>query len=77
MPCVAQVEPLSRGGTYITLERPLAADRIIFIANVISGTRNGSKAPVALSEIEVIGQGATPQALSSQPSQVLLPFVAP
>lgn len=74
---VAQVEPLSRGGTYITLERPLAADRIIFIANVISGTRNGSKAPVALSEIEVIGQGATPQALSSQPSQVLLPFVAP
>lgn len=71
------VEPLSRGGTRISLARPIAANRVLFIANVRSGTRRGEAAPVALSEIEVIAQGATPKALSSRPSLVVLPHIEP
>ena len=41
------VEPLSRGGTRITLGRPIAANRVLFIANVSSGRRHGEAAPVA------------------------------
>lgn len=72
---VELVAPFSSEGTSISLERPVAADRVVFVASVISGTRNGRTAPVALSEIEVIGQGATPQALASRPNQVMLPQV--
>jgi hypothetical protein len=72
---VEQVASLSRGGTFIQLAQPVAADRIQFIVSDVQGTRSGGAAPAALAEIEVIGQGATPQALASRPVQVSLPNI--
>ncbi|MCS6840517.1 MAG: hypothetical protein NZ699_08975 [Roseiflexus sp.] len=59
---VEAVAPLSRGGTLIRLPQPIAADRIEFTVTAVRGTQRGAPAPAALSEIEVAGQGATPDA---------------
>jgi hypothetical protein len=60
---VEAVAPLSRGGTLVRLAQPIAADRIEFTVTAVRGTQRGAPASAALSEIEVIGQGATPDAL--------------
>lgn len=64
---VEAVAPLSRSGTLIRLPQPIAADRIEFTVTAVRGTQRGAPAPAALSEIEVAGQGATPDALGSRP----------
>jgi hypothetical protein len=58
-----RLRPLSRGGTLVRLAQPIAADRVEFTVTAVRGTQRGAPAPAALSEIEVIGQGATPDAL--------------
>jgi hypothetical protein len=65
---VSAVAPLSETGTAVRLPRPLAVDRIEFRAAPAAGR-------VALSEIEVLGQGATPKALAARPAVVALPVV--
>jgi hypothetical protein len=60
---VEAVAPLSRGGTLIRLPQPIAADRVEFTVTAVRGAQRGAPAPAALSEIEVAGQGATPDAL--------------
>ncbi len=72
---IASVAPLSGGGTFIRLSRPVAADRMTFTVDEVAGTRDGRPAPAALSEIEVIGQMATPSSLATNPSAVTLPLV--
>jgi hypothetical protein len=67
--------PLSRGGTTIALARPIAANRVLFFVTDVRGTHDGSPAPASLSEIEVIGQGGTPQALASRPTEIMLPSI--
>jgi hypothetical protein len=62
---VEAVAPLSRGGTLMRLAQPIAADRVEFTVTAVRGTQRGAPAPAALSEIEVIGQGATPDALGA------------
>jgi hypothetical protein len=37
--------------------------------------RSGKAAPAALAEIELIGRGATPEALQGRPAQVVLPEI--
>jgi len=72
---VAVAAPLSHGGTTIALARPIAANRVMLFVTDVRGSRYGSPAPAALSEIEVIGQGATPQALASRPTEIMLPSI--
>ncbi|GAB4109438.1 MAG: hypothetical protein OHK0050_00660 [Roseiflexaceae bacterium] len=72
---VGQVAPLSRGGTTIQLPKPIAADRVEFVITDVRGTRNGAAAPAALSEIEVIAQGASAESLAGRPSVAVLPMV--
>jgi hypothetical protein len=70
---VEAVAPLSRNGSSVRLARPVAADRVVFVVTSVQGTRNGRQAPAALAEIEVIGQGASPAVLNTQPAQIALP----
>jgi hypothetical protein len=72
---VAQIAPFSRNGTTVAFARPIVADRVIFTFSDVRGSRYGMPAPAALSEIEVIGQGASPQALASQPTLIRLPAI--
>ena len=72
---IADTLPLSRGGTTIAYDTPVAADRALFVVQAVSGSRNGRAAPAALSEIEVIGQGATPGALAARPTILRLPVM--
>jgi hypothetical protein len=65
---VSAVAPLAEAGTTVRLPRPLAVDRLEFRAAPATGR-------VALSEIEVLGQGATPKALATRPAVVALPVV--
>lgn len=60
---VESVAPLTRGGTIIRLPQPVAADRVELTITAVRGTQHGLPARAALSEIEVAGQGATPDAL--------------
>lgn len=69
---VESIAPLSAGSTTVRLPRPLAVDRIEFRATGISG---GPGARAALSEIEVIGQGASRETLSTRPSTLALPLL--
>jgi hypothetical protein len=66
---VPAVAPLSAGGTLVRLARPVAADRLEFRVSEVSAGR------AALSEVEVIGQGATPAALAARPGLLVLPLV--
>ncbi|HWQ13811.1 MAG TPA: hypothetical protein VNL77_13505, partial [Roseiflexaceae bacterium] len=66
---VPAVAPLSGGGTLVRLARPVAADSLEFRVSEVSAGR------AALSEVEVIGQGATPAALAGRPAVVALPVV--
>lgn len=72
---VNAVASLTQGGTTIHLSRVLAADRVTFSITRVVGQRNGSAAPAALAEVEVIGKGATPAALSSDSFVIHLPLV--
>jgi hypothetical protein len=72
---VELVGPYSRGGTTVRLAQPVAANRVVFRVTDVRGTRNGARAPAALGEIEVIGQGASPQSLARRPTQVMLPDI--
>lgn len=63
---IEAIAPLTRGGTIVRLAQPIAADRVEFTVTRVSGTRGGAPAPAALSEIEVVGQGATPAALNAE-----------
>jgi hypothetical protein len=65
---VEAIAPLSEAGTTVRLPRPLAVDRVEFRASPAQGR-------VALSEVEVIGQGATPRALAARPATLALPVV--
>jgi hypothetical protein len=56
---VGQVEPLTNGGTLVTLPTPQTADRVRFTVNSISG-RWWWDEVAALNEIEVIGAAAEP-----------------
>ncbi len=60
----------------LRLPRPVAADRLVFTITQVSGKRYSGTPPAALSEIEVIGQGATPAALAKRPALVNVPLVA-
>lgn len=72
---VGPIAPLGEGGTTVKLERPIAADQVIFMVTAVSGSRNGAAPPAALNEIEVIGQGASPTALAGRPAQVMFPLM--
>jgi hypothetical protein len=71
---VVPVQPFSAGGTTIAFERPIAADRMVFAVTEVGGAQRG-RAVAALSEIEVIGQGASPATLGARPAAVVLPLV--
>ncbi len=64
---VSSVAPAGQNGTLISLERPIAADQMVFTITDVSGQRYGGPAPAALAQIEVTGQGATPGALAARP----------
>lgn len=65
---VEELASLAAGGMTVRLPRPVAADRLEFRAD--------DTGRVALSEIEVIGQGASPQALAARPALVALPVIS-
>lgn len=52
------VEPLTRGGSALTLTAPVIADRVLFTVAAVEGQFNNRRAPAALSEIEVSGRSA-------------------
>jgi hypothetical protein len=72
---VAAAAPLRQAGTMVSLPKPLAIDRMVFTITGVTGKRYGGAPPAALSEIEVIGRGATPDALAGRPTVMNLPLV--
>jgi hypothetical protein len=66
---VPSVMPLTQGATTVKLPKPVAADRVELRVSETAGRR------AALSEIEVIGQGASPQALAGRPASLALPLI--
>jgi hypothetical protein len=71
---VGRIVPLGQGGTTVHLPKPIAVDRMVFTITSIIGKHN-EHTPAALSEIEVIGQGASPSALGGRPVQVILAMI--
>jgi hypothetical protein len=72
---VGPVAPFGQDGTTIQLPNPIAVDRITFTITAVAGTRNGEPPAAALSEIEVIGQGAAAAGSGARPAQVQLPLI--
>lgn len=54
-----RIEPLSSGGTVVTLATPVVADRLLFTVDAVSGRFNYDVV-AALNEIEVIGKASQP-----------------
>jgi hypothetical protein len=71
---VGPVAPLWQGGTSVALPDLVRADRLVFEITNLTGKRYSGPAPAALSEIEVIGQGAL-AGLPPSPSIISLPMV--
>jgi hypothetical protein len=66
---IGVIAPLSAGGTRLRFDPPLVLDRLRLALEPLAGTT------VALDEVEVIGQGASIAALTSQPTELMLPLV--
>lgn len=70
---VGRIEPLSEGGTLMTLGSPVIADQVIFTVDEITGRFNYSGL-AALNEIEVIGKASEPWPLIDY-SKTFLPLI--